>query len=177
MKHLIKQFLEIGQIVGTHGVKGEVRVQPWCDSPAFITQFHTLYYDADGRQPVTVLQSRAHGNIALLRLAGVESLEQAQAMRGQVLFMRRADAKLADGAYFLQELFGCKVYDADTGVFYGELTDVSETGANDVWHITKEKAEYLLPAIREVVVQVDVAAEKILIRPMRGIFDEAVYAD
>ena len=61
--------------------------------------------------------------------------------------------------------------------FTVSLRDVSETGANDVWHITKEKAEYLLPAIREVVVQVDVAAEKILIRPMRGIFDEAVYAD
>lgn len=174
---MIKEYLEIGQIVGTHGVKGELRVQPWCDSPEFMKRFKTLYFDARGEQPIRVTACRPHGNVTLLKIEGTETVEQAQRLRGSVLFMRRAEAKLPEGDYFIQELCGCRVYDADSGLFYGELTDVSQTGANDVWHIRKDGAEYLLPAVKEVVVFVDVAQNVIKIRPMKGIFDEAVYAD
>lgn len=172
-----KEYLEIGEIVSTHGIKGEVRVQPWCDSPQFIKQFSTLYFDSKGKSRVEVAACRPHGNIALLKLAGVDTPEDARALRGTVLYMRRADAHLPKSSYFIQELLDCEVYDAQTGVLYGQIKAVSPTGANDVWHIEKDGREYLLPAIREVVKSVDVAAGKIEICPMRGIFDEAEYAD
>ena len=172
-----KEYLEIGEIVSTHGVKGEVRVQPWCDSPQFIRQFQTLYFDKEGKNAVNITACRSHGNVALLKLKGVDTPEEARALRSTVLFMRRADANLPEGSYFIQELLDCQVFDADTGVLYGAIHAVSPTGANDVWHIEKDGREYLLPAIREVIVSVDVAAGKIEIRPMKGIFDEAEYAD
>ena len=171
---MLKEFLEIGQIVGTHGVRGEMRVNPWTDTPEFVKQFKTLYFDEKGEKSVKVLSSRPHGNVVLVRLDGIDTVEAASAMRNKVLFMRRADAKLAEGTYFISELVGCEVFDADDAcVCYGKITAVSETGANDVWHITDgEGREYLIPAIESVVISTDVAADKVIIRPLKGIFDD-----
>lgn len=172
---MIKQFLEIGQIVSTHGIKGELRVQPWCDTPEFMKKFKTLYFDADGKQAVRVLSCRPHGNIVILALEGVDSVEKAQSMKNRLLFMNRDDARLKKGQYFIQDLLDCTVIDADDDKkVYGVITDVSQTGANDVWHITdKDKNEYLIPAIPPVVIDTDVVSGVIRIRPMKGIFDDA----
>lgn len=169
-----RQYLELGKIVGTHGVRGEMRVQPWCDSPLFFQQFHTLYFSGSGERATQVLSSRPHGNVMLLRLEGVDTLEAAATLRGRILFMNREEAQLAPGDYFIQDLIGCRVVDADTGRFYGTLTDVSATGANDVWHV-KDPAgvERLMPAIPSIVIETDIDGEEIRIRPIRGIFDEA----
>ena len=94
-------------------------------------------------------------------------------MRNRVLFIKRSDAKIAKGSYFISELIGCEVFDADDDdVCYGTLSDVSETGANDVWHITKNGKEYLIPAIPDVVISVDVEKNRVEIKPLRGIFDD-----
>lgn len=170
---MIKDFLEIGEIVGTHGVRGEMRLNPWCDSPEFATKFKRLYLDGGGASSRRVLSCRAHGNVALLRLEGVDCVEDAAAMRGRVLYISRADAQLPDGDYFVAELCGCRVIDADDeSVVYGTLTNVSETGANDVWHVTGgDGREYLLPAIPPVVIDTNVETGIIKIRPLKGIFD------
>ena len=171
---MIKRFLELGQVVGTHGVRGELRVNPWCDSPAFAKRFKTLYWDKNGEKPVTVLSCRPHGNIVLLSLEGVDSIEAAEKLRSRMLYLNRDDAHLAPGTWFIEELIGCEVLDADDGRLYGTLTEVSQTGANDVWHITgTDGREYLLPAIPDVVVDADVANNRVLIRPLKGIFDDA----
>lgn len=169
---MIKQYLEVGQIVGTHGVRGELRVNPWCDSPEFLKKFRTLYFDAEGRNSVKVISSRVHGNIVLMQLEGITTVEQASVLRNKVVYMNRKDAKIAENTYFIQDLIDCKVVDADDGREYGILTDVSETGANDVWHITKDGKEYLIPAIPPVVIETDVVSGVIKIRPLRGIFDD-----
>lgn len=170
---MIKDFLEVGQIVGTHGIHGEMRLNPWADSPEFLKQFKTLYYDKNGEKSVKVIAARPHGNVVILKLDGVETVEAASAMRNRVLYIRRADAKLADGSYFIEELIGCKVIDADDeSICYGTLTDVSETGANDVWYIEKDGKEYLIPAIPDVVINADVANNTVVIRPLKGIFDD-----
>ena len=168
-------FLEVGKIVSTHGIKGEVRVDPWCDGPAFLKQFKTLYYDKNGARPVAVKACRPHGNIAILKREGVDTVEAAAALRNKVLFMARADASLPDNHFFIQDLIGCRVCDADApDKQYGVLTDVSTTGANDVWHVTDDSGkEYLLPAIPPVVIDTDIDNERILIRPLKGIFDDA----
>lgn len=169
-----RQYLELGQIVGTHGVRGEMRVQPWCDSPDFFQQFHTLYFSGEGEGAARVLSSRPHGNVMLLKLEGIDTVEAAAALRGRVFFMNRADANLPEGDYFIQDLIGCRVIDVDNGRLYGTLTEVSATGANDVWHVQDDGGkEYLLPAIPPVVIETDVERETIRIRPLKGIFEEA----
>ena len=129
-----KQFLEVGRIVGTHGIRGELRVDPWCDSPDFLSGFKKLYFD-EGK---TSLKSKArpHKNIVLLRLEGVETIDDAEKLRGKVLYIDRDDARLPEGKNFVQDLIGCRVVDADdASKEYGEIADVFKTGANDVYTV------------------------------------------
>lgn len=171
----MKKYLEIGKIVSTQGIKGEVRVQPWCDSVGFICEFDTLYFKKGGEYiPQEIERGREHGNIAVLKIAGVDTPEAAQALRNKILYMNRDDVELSDGSYFVQDLIGLRVIDTDSGEEYGELCDVSETGANDVYHIkTAEGKILLIPAIPQVVIETDIEGGSMKIRPLEGLFDEA----
>lgn len=170
---MVKQFLETGKIVGTHGIKGMVRVQGWCDSGEFLQQFKYIYTDSEGKNRIQVKSAQPHGNVVLMALKGVDSIEQAEALRNKIIYIDRKDVDLPEDRYFIADLIGCTVKDADTEKILGTLTDVSETGANDVWHITKDGKEYLVPAIDEIIVSVNVNGGDIVIRPLKGIFDDA----
>ncbi len=171
---MIKDYLEIGQIVSTHGIKGEVRLNPWCDGPEFVKRFKTLYCDNRGQKPLKVVACRPHGNVAVLKLEGVDTVEAARAMRNTVLYMKRADVNLPEGSWFISELIGCQVLDADDNtICYGTIKDVDSGAANDIWYIlTPDEKEVLIPAIKDVVIRCDVADNKAYIRPLRGLFDE-----
>lgn len=169
---MIKDYLEIGKITSTHGIKGEMRVQPWCDSPEYMKKFKTLYLDKKGEKPVAV-SSKPNGNMVIMKMQGVDTVEQASKFRDKILYMKRSDAHLPDGTWFIQELIDCTVVDADDdSKIYGIISDVSETGANDVWHIKQNDKEYLIPAIPSVVISTDVVKGIIKIRPLKGIFDD-----
>ncbi|MBR6532960.1 MAG: 16S rRNA processing protein RimM [Clostridia bacterium] len=167
-----KRYLEVGKIVGTHGVKGMTRVQVWADSPDFLKEFKYLYTNETGSDKLTVLKVQPHGNISLVAFKGVDTIEHAESFRNTVLYIDRQDVKLPEGRYFITDLIGITVYDADTNAVLGEICDVSQTGANDVWHIKKDGREYLIPAISDVLVSVDIDGEKAIIRPLKGIFDD-----
>lgn len=171
---MLKQFLETGQITGTHGVRGEVRVHPWSDSPNFVTKFKRLYLDGNGDKYIDVERARAHGNMVIMKIKDVDDIPAAERLRNKVLFISRKDAKLDKNAVFVQDLIGCSVYDADTAACYGKINDVSQTGANDVWHIKGEDGgETLIPAIPDVVVEVDAENDRVVICPLKGLFDDA----
>lgn len=167
-----KRYLEVGKIVGTHGVKGMTRVQVWADSPDFLKQFKYLYTDSDGNNKLNVLKVQPHGNISLVAFKGVESIEHAESFRNTVIYIDRKDVKLPEGRYFITDLIGITVTDAESGAVLGEISDVSQTGANDVWHIKKDGKEYLIPAIDEVIVEVDIDNQTAVIKPLKGIFDD-----
>ena len=168
----MKKYLETGKIVGTHGVRGMVRVQPWSDSGEFLKQFKYIYADANGNKKIKINSVQPHGNVVLMQLENVNSIEDAEKLRGTVIYIDRKDVKLPKGRYFIDDLIGCAVFDADTNETLGILSDVSSTGANDVWHIKRDDKEYLVPAIDEVIVSVEIEAERIAIRPLKGIFDD-----
>ncbi len=167
-----KQFLDSGKIVGTHGIKGEVRIEPWADSPAFLCAFKTLYLDERGETAIRV-KSRPHKNITLCKIEGVDTIEAAERLRGRIVYIDRDDVRLDEGVHFVQDLIGSKVRDYDTDVFYGTLTDVLRTGANDVYEITRDGRQYLAPVIDEVVRAIDTENGVVRITPMKGIFDDA----
>ena len=169
-----KQYLEIGKIVTTHALKGEVRVQPWCDDADFLCEFDTLYLrDGAGYRPIAGRSARPHKNVAVLQLEGVDTVEQAAGLRGAVLYMNRDDVELDEDTFFIQDIIGLSVYDADTGALYGRLEDVTQTGANDVYLVRAEDGrEYLVPAIIEVIVRTDLDAGRLDIRPLKGLFTD-----
>lgn len=168
---MLKEYLEIGKIVGTHGVTGECRVECWCDSPQFLAKFKELYFDK-GNEKLSV-KGRPHKNIALLRIEGIDTVEKADMLRGKVLYMRRKDAKLPKGVHFVQDLLGLEVRDYDTDTLYGTLTDVLKTGANDVYEVKDAEGKaYYIPVINEVVRKKDPKNGVVLITPMKGIFGD-----
>ncbi len=166
-----KEFLEAGKIVGTHGIKGMVRIQPWSDDSDFLSEFKTIYL-GDEHSPTKLIKAQAHGRITLASLDGVTSIEQAEHLRNKTVFVKRDDIDLPKGRVFVSELIGCTVLDADSGAVLGEISDVSQTGANDVWHIKNQNGEYLVPAIDDVIIDIDIDNESITIRPLKGIFDD-----
>ncbi len=167
-----KQFLETGKIVGTHGIKGEVRIDPWCDSPEFLCCFRKLYLDADGKTFAEV-KSRPHKNITLAKIKGIDTIEDAEKLRGKIVYINRDDVELEEGVNFVQDLIGLEVRDADSKAVYGKLSDVIYTGANDVYEITdSEGKKYLAPVIDEVIIETNIDDGYVLIRPMKGIFDD-----
>lgn len=176
-----KPYLEIGKIVGTHGVRGELKIQPWCDSAEFLCGFSVLYLDADGKQPLKASRLRPHKNVVLGVFETVDSMEKAEALRGKILYMNRKDASLSEGTFFVQDLIGCKVIDVDTSKEYGMLSDVIPgAGANDIWAVKEaDGKETLIPAVPSVVAETDVDAGVIRISPMQGLFDgkESVVRD
>ncbi|MCR5717552.1 MAG: ribosome maturation factor RimM [Oscillospiraceae bacterium] len=168
-----KRYLEIGKITNVHGLAGEVKVYPWCDDAAFLCSFDVLYTDRDGKHPVTVERARIQQNMVIMKLADVASREAAEKLRGTILYMDREDVELKEDCYFVQDLIGLEVIDADTGRVWGRIRDVMQTGANDVYSIwnAQEQREYLAPAIPDVVLETNIEAGTMTIRPLEGLFD------
>lgn len=168
---MLKQYIEVGKIVGTHALKGEVRVECWCDTPAFICKFKNLY-NVDGSINYKVIKAKVHKNVAILLLDGISTVEDADKQRGKVLYINRKDAKLDKDAYFIQDLIGINVVDNKSGTVYGKITDVFKTGANDVYQITNNGKDYLIPAIPQVIIDTDIENAIMKIEAMKGIFDD-----
>lgn len=168
-----REFLEAGRIDAAHGVKGLVKARSWCDSPRVLASLRTVYLNPPAFEAKRILRGAVSGDSVILALEGVVTREQAEALRGAVLYLRRGDLKLPEGSYFRADLLGLRAVDSDTGEDYGAVSEILETGANDVYVLTKEgqTAERLVPAIPEVIEKVDIEGGKIYIRPLKGLFD------
>lgn len=167
-----KEFLEAGKIVNTHGVTGEIKVQAWCDSPEVLTDFDTLYR-ADGT-PVAVTKAFVHKGCTVLRLAGIDTMEQAEALRGEVLYLRRSDVDLPENLVFIQDILGCTVFDERTDCVVGTLRDVlTNNPAYDLYEIAREDNRLCyVPAIQPFLKDVDLDARRITICSIEGLLDE-----
>lgn len=168
-----KQFLEAGRIVGTHGIQGELRVEPWCDSAAFLSRVKTLYFDG-GKTDAGLLSARVHKTLLLVRLEGVESATAGDLLRGRVLYLNRADVRLPKNRFFVEDLLGLSVEDAATGAVYGTLLEVLQTGANNVYRIRNDAGEdFYFPAVDAMIEKTDIDGGRLFVRPIPGIFGEA----
>lgn len=169
---MVKQFLEAGRIVGTHGVRGEMRVEPWCDSAEFLKKVKRLYFD-EGRTDAGLIASRVHKSQLLIRLEGVNSATEADLYRGRVLYLNRDSVRLPKDRYFIDDLIGLTVQDDATGAVYGTVREVFETGANNVYRIENERGEeFLFPAVDAMIAKTDIAAGILFVRPIPGIFND-----
>lgn len=168
---MLKQYLEVGKIVGTHGIRGEMRVECWANSPDFLAKFKTLYLD--GGKVALEVSCRPHKNIALMKVKGVDTVEAADLMRSKVLYINRDSVKLGEGEHFVQDIIGLAVTDADSGKVYGTVKDVLKTGSNDVYEMTGEGGRlFYIPVIPDIMAGFDFDKGAVYIHPMKGLFDD-----
>lgn len=163
-----KEYLEAGKIVNTHGIRGEVKIMPYTDVPELLCEFDKLFLD---RKEIFIERARVAKNTVIAKLEGVDTPEQAEKLRNKILYMHRDDLELDDDTYFIQDLIGIEVKDADTGFVYGKIKDVMQTGANDVYVIEGNGREYLVPAIADVVISTDIDGNSMTIKVLDGLFD------
>lgn len=158
------EYLRIGLIVRPHGVRGALKLE----STTFdITRFKSLsdaFIESNGTYtPVKVLSSSYSGKEAYVTLEGVDSREKAESLRGHFLCVDRAHAaKLPEGQYFVVDIIGCAVYDTDNN-YIGELVDVTEHPASDVYEIKTESGKIYVPALKKLLVNVDIENKRIVV--------------
>jgi 16S rRNA processing protein RimM len=159
--------LTIGTILAPHGVRGEFKVRLQTDDPAHLLTIKRLYLGEE-TTPRTVLGVRLHDGNALIRLQGISTPETVERFRGMPLRIRGADARpLAANEYFLYQMIGLEVFD-ESGNRLGQVTDLMETGANDVLVIAPDDGggDILLPSHPEVIISMDPAAGQMVVRPL-----------
>ncbi len=167
-----KQYLEVGEIVATHGIHGEVRVKVWGDSPEFLTLFDRLYFKNPDSH-IDVLKSRVQKNVVIAQFDGYNTVEESASLRGKILFIDRDDVKLPEGRYFVQDLLGFSVIDMRYDKEIGKLKSISNSGAGDIYHVEiGSKKEVLIPAVEEFVKKTDIEEQKIYIMPIRGLIED-----
>ena len=173
-----KKYLEIGRITKLQGLKGDVRVQYYCDDPDMLCEFETLYLGREYK-PVTPDRVRyLKSDVCVLKLQGIDTPEDAEKLIGKILYFDRSDAELPEDTWFIQDVIGLSVYDADTGKCYGKVDNVYQNGAADVYSIkTPSGAQLMFPSIPEVLLETDLDEGKIIIRPLEGLFDPEVIDD
>lgn len=159
----MKDFLDCGEIVNTHGVRGEIRIVPWADSPEFLCQFSTVYVDGAPRK---VLSSRVHKGSVIVRFDRVDTVEQAMLFKGRTVQIRRTDAALPKGAFFLEDIIGLDVVDED-GQKLGRLKEILSPSLQQVYVIQGER-EILIPAVPEFILETNISDGYIKVHLIEG---------
>jgi 16S rRNA processing protein RimM len=164
----------IGEIVRAHGLRGEVRVAPLTDDPSrFVRVRECVLWDAarDQREPRRIIAARPSGEGVLVALAGCTTPEAAQALAGRLIALPEAEAlPPPPGAFYPWQIEGAAVVTED-GREVGRMAGIQQGAAQDLWIVREGEREHLIPAVAEIVVDVDVAGRRVVIRPPDGLLD------
>ena len=159
------QFIEAGEIVSTHGVRGEMKVLPWADGPEFLCEFDRVRI---GGKDYNVENCRVQKTCNLLKIEGVDTMEAAQAMRGKTVEIYRCDAP--EGLIFAAEMMGMTVLCEGNEI--GKITDVLDYPGNKVYVVKGEK-EYMIPAVKAFILDTDMEKEIMQVRLIEGMETDA----
>ena len=166
-------IVEIGKIINTHGIKGEVKVQSHSDFTDIRFQPGEVLQVEDNGQTLslTVRTYRMHKGLHMLTFEGYQNINDIEHLKGQKIYQERDHAaiQLEENEFYYSDIIGCTVFDGERPI--GRVTEIFETGANDVWVVKGDK-EHLIPYIADVVKEVDIAERRIVITPMEGLLNE-----
>lgn len=176
-KRLQPKYLQLGDILRPHGIKGELRVRVLTDYPERLPKLKRVYLGGTPTdpkpKPYTIEKVRFDRQYALITFQDVTDRDQADLLRGLALMVALEDAiPLEEGEVYLFQLIGMSVVLED-GTDLGEIIDIAETGGNDNYIVkSKELGEFAIPAIPQVVLKIDADAQQVIIRPMEGLLPE-----
>ena len=160
-------LLEVGQIVNSYGIKGFFKVVPFVDNIEQFKNFKKLYMQ--NKQELDVEEIKFSKNLVLVKVKGIETIEEAVKLKKLYLYVKREDIKLEEGSHFIVDLIGLEVY-TEEGKLLGILKEVLQPGANDVYIVeNEEKKQILLPVIPDVVKDIDIPNKKIIVHLIDGL--------
>ena len=168
-------YIETGEIISLHGVRGEVKIYPWADYPEFLEEFDTFYIKKNKMhyQRMKAVSVRAHKNVVLIQFEGIDNTELARNLIGKVLYLDRDEIELEEGFYFVADLIGCKVINHETEEEIGTVADVKNLGASDIYYIQgADGKEYMFPAVEEFLMGTDIENKTIRVKVIEGMFSE-----
>ncbi len=172
----MEELFQVGSITQTHGIKGEVKVFPLTDDISRFKNMKHLLLDCgkDGYKELEVENVRPQKNLVILKFKGIDNINDIEKYKGQGLYVTKENrVELKKDEYFIADLMGCEVYtDDDPDNKFGEISDVLETGANDVYDIESVSGEHVLvPAIKDCILNVDVDSRRVDIHLLKGLMD------
>ncbi len=165
-------YLECGRVQNTHGCRGWVRVESYCDTPEVLASLARVFRLKEGCYvAVRVVKTGRKQQTVLMQLEGVDDMNAAEALKNETLYAARTDIPMAPGAYFLADLPGLPVIDADNAKVYGQVKEVSVVGGRELLVVTTPTGERLLPSVPAFIDRVDVASG-VYVRPIPGLLDD-----
>lgn len=165
------EYLEIGQIVNTQGLKGEVKINPFTDDVRRFDKLKKIYVEKNNnKQELEIERIRYAKNIVIAKFIGLDIIEDVQNLKGKYVFIDENDKlDLPQDTYYITDLIGAKVMDNSTNKEIGIITDVFSTGSNDVYVVKSLDKEILIPAIKQVVLNVDIKSKIITVNLIEGL--------
>jgi 16S rRNA processing protein RimM len=168
-------FIVIGRVARPHGVKGEIRIEYFNpDDPHVFSHYQVIFIQGDkgGPRPYRPLKLRPHKRFILAQLEGIRNKEEAAMLRGNLVLVDSAALlPLEDDEYYWHEILGMRVV-TEQGGDVGEVTEIFPTGSNDVYIVRKGKKEFLIPAIKEVIITIERDTRTMVIRPLKGLLEK-----
>ena len=167
----MQEYFEIGQIVNTSGLKGVVKVNPFTDDMSRFEELKKVFIEKNKElTEYEIEEVRYHKNQVLLKFKNIDSIEEAEKFRNCYIKISRKDAKeLPEDTYFIVDLIDTNVY-LENNEYVGKIIDVFSTGSNDVYVIKREEnSDLLIPAIKDVVKEVDIKNKKMIINLIKGL--------
>ena len=167
----MQEFLEIGQIVNTFGIKGMVKIKPFTDDISRFDNLKKIYVEnKEIKKEYEIEEVKYHKDMVLMKLKGVDNPEEAELLRNYYLKVKRQDEpKLDEGTYYIVDLLGLDVY-SDDGKLLGKLDDIFNTGSNDIYVVKDELGkQLLLPAISDVVKDINLEEKRIVVHILNGL--------
>ena len=172
-KRKYKKYIELGKIITTHGVNGFLKIDGWCDDLSIFNELGRVYLNLSGEEFLNIVKIKFVRNYVLVKFKEIDDIGEARKYIGRIIYIKREDLRLEEGAVLIQDLIGMEVYDYyKQEINYGRIKEVIKTAANDVYVISDEdKKEILIPVIDSVVKKKDMDGNKIYIRMMEGLLD------
>lgn len=166
------KYLEIGRIINKRGIKGELKLEHYANNEEEFNNYDRVFLSKDGTDERMIETCKSYKGFVYLKLSGIDTPEQADAVRGKYVYVDRDDIDLPDDEVLIADIIGLNVIDADSGQIYGKIRDVVNYGRYDTYIIFDGKKEYMLPAVEDFIDRIDLS-EGVFVTPIQGLFDEA----
>lgn len=165
-----KKYIECGKIVNTHGCKGAVKVESWCNSEKDLASFKRIFLkNGNLYSQYDVIKTSVFKQFVIFELKSVDDMDKAMLLKGNIIYAAREDFDLEEGEFFIADMIGLNVIDADTDKIYGRLKEIINRGAADIYVVDTPNGEAMIPAVDEFIISIDIT-KGIFVRPIEGMF-------